>query len=407
MAKSPLILAALAKDAVSELNFNDAKKLTTGDSGAFDSALLTTTDGKHVVIKVPTSAAAGTELAVELQALKALDSARASLPFEITRLIGETKDDKGARALVFEFMYGSPIDVATVAPEGHLAESIGKAIAAIHNLPVSVVEDAHLPTFDSATLVRARVAELDRAAATGKIPSVLLQRWEAALEDADLFRYLPTVVHGALGTETVLEQDHEVSAVLAWSGLKISDPAEDFAWIFGANASELNDAVMLAYSIERQLSDQTIRQRATLYSELEMARWMLHGVTRNDLEIIEDAAQMLEQLADEVTEGVARPLISSSAAIMAAGMLQEDAFIPAAVERILESAQESGFEPAFAGDADQDFAADVSAEFADDSTQEITVIDSIEIESVEVEITDADTKTRVIELPEKSENELF
>lgn len=427
MAKSPLILAALANDAVPHLDIKDAKKLTTGASGAFDSAILTTTDGEHLVVKVPNSAAAGTEQAVELQALKALASSRESLPFAITSLTGETRDDRGAAVYIFDFLYGNSIDVTTVAPEGHLAESIGKAIAAIHNLPTSVVEDAHLPVFDPAALVRARIAELDRAAATGKIPSVLLQRWQDALEDADLFRYLPTVVHGALSGETVLEQDQEVSGVLAWSGLKISDPAEDFAWIFGANAIELNDAVMLAYSIERRLSDQTIRSRATLYSELEMARWMLHGVTKADPEIIEDAAQMLEQLAAEVSEGVVRPLITSAASAVAIqNILEEDAFIPAAVDRILdrdpeielaktqaieiiqvEAESEIGVEAEAEVD-DESLVADAAENMDDgDEADVFATVDAAEAQSDNEESAATDTKTRVIELPEKSENELF
>jgi aminoglycoside phosphotransferase (APT) family kinase protein len=409
MAKSPLILAALAKDAVPELNFNDAKKLSSGLSGAFDSAILTTVDGEHLVVKVPATAAAGTEQEVELQALKALEGVRESLPFSLTRLVGETRDDKGSRVFVFEFLYGSPVEVTTIAPEGHLAESVGKAIAAIHNIPVATVEEAHLPSFDAASLVRSRIAELDRAAATGKIPTVLLQRWQDALEDADLFRYLPTVVHGALSSETVLEQDQEVSGVLAWSSLKISDPAEDFAWIFGANAVELNDAVMLAYSIERRLSDQTIRQRATLYSELEMARWMLHGVTKNDPDIIEDAAVMLEQLAAEVTEGIARPLIASAAAAIALeNLVQEDAFIPAAVERILEG-EPAGNQASAENDVD-----DESEELALAKTQAIEIVSVDATEEIAIvaedgtaEISEVDTKTRVIELPEKSDNELF
>ncbi len=427
MAKSPLILAALANDAVPHLDIKDAKKLTTGASGAFDSAILTTTDGEHLVVKVPNSAAAGTEQAVELQALKALASSRASLPFAITSLTGETRDDRGAAVYIFDFLYGNSIDVTTVAPEGHLAESIGKAIAAIHNLPTSVVEDAHLPVFDPAALVRARIAELDRAADTGKIPSVLLQRWQDALEDADLFRYLPTVVHGALSGETVLEQDQEVSGVLAWSSLKISDPAEDFAWIFGANAIELNDAVMLAYSIERRLSDQTIRSRATLYSELEMARWMLHGVTKADPEIIEDAAQMLEQLAAEVSEGVVRPLITSAASAVAIqNILEEDAFIPAAVDRILdrdpeiELAKTQAIEiiqveaeseidvEAEAEVDDESFVADAAENMDDgDEADVFATVDAAEAQSDNEESAATDTKTRVIELPEKSENELF
>ena len=47
MAKSPLILAALAKDAVPHVNFTQVNSLSSGVGGAFDTALLTATDGKH------------------------------------------------------------------------------------------------------------------------------------------------------------------------------------------------------------------------------------------------------------------------------------------------------------------------------------------------------------------------
>jgi aminoglycoside phosphotransferase (APT) family kinase protein len=379
MAKSPLILAALAIDAVPGVNFTDVKPLTTGSNGAFDTAILTTAEGQHFVIRIAENQAAETEQTVELHALKALDAIRDQLPFKITRLVGETKDARGQRALVFDYVYGNPIDVTRVAPGGHLAEKIGKALAAIHNVPTSVVDDAGLPSFDPAALIRARVAEVDRAAATGKVPPVLLSRWENALEDAELFRYLPTVIHGALNGETVLENDDDVSGVLAWSTLRVSDPAEDFAWIFGAGLTELADAVLFSYSIDRQLSDPSIRKRAALYSELDMARWLLHGVSKNDAEIIEDAESMLKQLAEDLNEGNVLPL--SSAAVVA--VAHEDSFISAVVS---------------------------------DVTEEITIVatqepaepeESQEPQESQESQEPVDSKTRVIELPEKSDNELF
>ena len=52
MAKSPLILAALAKAAVPHLNFHEVKSLSTSTSGAFDTALLTATSGEHYLIRI-------------------------------------------------------------------------------------------------------------------------------------------------------------------------------------------------------------------------------------------------------------------------------------------------------------------------------------------------------------------
>jgi len=396
MAKSPLILAALANDAVPNIHFVDVKTLSSGAIGAFDSAILTTADNEHAVIRIANTPAAGTEQEVELRALAALETVRDQLPFKLTRLLGATTDQRGARALVFDFIYGGTIDVPKLAPEGHLAESIGKAIASIHNLSASLVQEAHLPEYEPSQTVRARVADLDRAAATGRVPAVLLARWENALEDSELFRYQPTVIHGSLSGDSVLELDNEVCGVLNWAGLRIGDPAEDFAWIFGAAVPELTDTVLMSYSISRSLSDPTLRQRAAIYSELEMARWLVHGVAQNDQEIIDDALGMLDGLVEELASGSLRPLTATAAA--AAALAAQSAFI---------AASEAQEQSAFVSDATQEIAI-VTEEVAivADEADEVVELEPDDAEDPEVSAGD-NTKTRVIELPEKGENELF
>ena len=312
MAKSPLILAALAKAAVPHLNFHEVKSLSAGSNGAFDTALLTSTAGDHFVIRLANTQTAGAEQDVELRALKALSKAdRMRLPFKITNLVGEVKDEKGARALVFEFIYGNPTDIGSVPADSALSNSIAKAIAAIHNLDHAIIENEHLASFDAAEIVRGRVAELDRFAATGKVPSVLLSRWEQALEDTSLFRFKPSVIHGGLSGETVLTSDNEVAGVLSWSTLRISDPAEDFAWILGAGIHELSESIIDVYRQSHYHVDDALRLRATLYSEFEIARWLMHGMAKNDPEIIDDAVSMLEVLAEDVATGAVGRLIAA------------------------------------------------------------------------------------------------
>jgi len=327
------------------------------------------------VIRVANTHAASVERDVELRALKALsESDRGQLPFKITNLVGETKDSRGQRALIFEFVYGNPIEAGSVSPQSSLALSMGESIAAIHNLPLSVVQEAHLAEFEPADIISARVADLDRAAATGRVPSALLSRWEAALEDVNLFRFQPSVIHGSLGTDTALELDGLVSGVLAWSSLKISDPAEDLAWIVGAGNHELTDTVLTRYGQLRATVDATIRQRATLYSELEMAKWLVHGVNKGNQGIIDDAMGMLNVLAEDVDSGaigklVAAPLVAATAAIIASEVIE------------LEEVE-----------------------------LEVIELEEVELEEVELEVITSepvDLATRPIELPEKSEDELF
>ena len=389
MAKSPLILAALAKDAVRHLDFVQVKSLNAGADGAFDTALLTATTGEHYVVRIANTQSAGAEQEVELQALRALGSeGRAALPFKITSLIGETKDDKGARALIFDFVYGSPTDVGSIDGGSELARNIGLAIAAIHKLPLSVVENAHLPEFQPEDILRARTAELDRFAATGKIPSVLLSRWEAVLEDSTLFRFQPTVVHGSLNGDTVLEDDgREVAGVLAWSSLRISDPAEDLSWIMGSENDPLADAVLAAYSANRPGVDASIRQRAVMYSEFERARWLMHGVNKGDQSIIDDAVEMLGTLAGDVEAGVIGRLTAAPiAAVVAAPIIEE------VTETFVSM------------DSDGDFEVIEISEVFEAPVEE-SLEDEVALETAPIDV--VDDKTRPIELPEKSDNELF
>lgn len=407
MAKSPLILAALAKDAVRHLDFVQVKSLNAGADGAFDTALLTATTGEHYVVRIANTQSAGAEQEVELQALRALGSeGRAALPFKITTLLGETKDDKGARALIFDFVYGSPTDVGAIDGDSELARNIGLAIAAIHKLPLAVVENAHLPEFQPEDILRARTAELDRFAATGKVPSVLLSRWEAVLEDATLFRFQPTVVHGSLNGDTVLEEDgRQVAGVLAWSSLRISDPAEDLSWILGSENDPFADAVLAAYIANRPGVDASIRQRAVMYSEFERARWLMHGVNKGDQSIIDDAVEMLQTLAGDVEAGVIGRITAAPIAAMTAAPIIEEI-----TETFISIDQDEDFEiieineTVAAIEAEDDSLAtapiDVIAE--DLELDEIAEADAAESRSGYV-----DDKTRPIELPEKSDNELF
>jgi aminoglycoside phosphotransferase (APT) family kinase protein len=266
------------------------------------------------------SASAGTELEAEIRAIKTFTPViRLNLPFELSELVGGTQDSDGARAMVFNFVYGNPIEIARVEPLADLTLSIATSIAAIHKLPLELVQNAGFPELDPASNLKYRVSELDRAAQTGKVPPVLLHRWEQALEDAGLFRYHPTVIHGSLNGQSVLELDGKVSGVLHWSGLRIADPAEDLSWILGGAAPELSRNLIARYFEARPGTDSNIWPRALLYSELELARWLLHGYSTGNQEIIEDAVGMLLVLTEEVETGKAERL---HAAPLAASIAQ-------------------------------------------------------------------------------------
>ncbi len=332
MGKSPLILAALASDAVPGLVIKKATALSGDGTGNFDAAVITDEAGEHYIVRMPNSPAAGTELELELKVIKSLSSFGARLGFEVPKPIGETRDSMGNRVMIFKFVYGTKIDAGRVAPASNLSSSISRSIAGIHSLPLELVQSAGLPEFTPAENIRARVAELDRAAQTGKVPAVLLSRWEQALEDVSLFRYQPCVIHGALSGDAMLEQDQNVSGVIDWKNLQINDPALDFAWLIPSGDQELIDAVLLNYQLARTGADANIALRATLYSELELAKWLLHGYARKDAAVVEDAVSMLQDLAELAAADELIPLTKSQTPQTAA-----PAFVPQVVEEEIET----------------------------------------------------------------------
>ncbi len=353
-----LILASLATDAVSNLGFRDVKELTSQQGGSIDSAMLTDGDGNHYAVRMGSTDAASLELATEVAALKLVGSL--GLPFKVSKVVGETRARGFRPAIVFDFVYGKPIDLGRLDATGTLVESIGATIAKIHGISSELVQEAGFPEFSAQETIRLRLNQLDRLAGTGKIPKVLLDRWSEALENVNLFRFTPTAVHSNLNSVNVLELDGQVSGVLGWHGLKVGDPAEDFAWLAAPGVNELMDAARFAYLSARETTDPNLGARAHLYDELTRGSWLLHGITIGDESIVADGVAMLGGLAAEVEEGIAPVLIAGSFASSGGGFL----------------------------------------ETADDVEPELVV-------EQDTHMTFVDDKTREIELPEKTDDELF
>jgi aminoglycoside phosphotransferase (APT) family kinase protein len=148
-----------------------------------------------------------------------------------------------------------------------------------------------------------RLAEVDRAAATGHVPAGLLARWERALEEAGAWRFTPCVVHGDLAPENVLVGDDRVSGVLGWGQTRVADPADDLAWLITGASGDAVESVLEAYAhTRRDAPDRDLLRRARLSGELAVARWLLHGTTTGDEDVVSDAVAMLTELEARVDE---------------------------------------------------------------------------------------------------------
>ncbi len=305
MSRSPLALAALATVALPGLDVHDVRRpLSSG--GDFDVAVVIDAARRRWVVRAPRHAAAGASLEAEIVLLGAIalevDGGR--LPFDVPRPEGFAPLPEGGRMVLYREVPGDSLQLESLDPGPGLSAALGRAIAAVHEMPVRVVEDSGLPVYDAAAYRERRLAEVDEAARTGRVPATLLRRWEERLEDVAMWRFQPTVVHGGLTTEHVLTDGETVTGILDWTEAKVADPADDLSWLLVAAPQDAVDSIMEAYQLRRtELLDPHLADRALLAGELALARWLLYGVRSGDDEVVADAVQMLDEL-DEHTRGL-------------------------------------------------------------------------------------------------------
>lgn len=315
MASTPFTLAAFATSAVPQLEVTATRAHTSQSNGMFDSAVLATTQGE-LIIRVPLTPAAEVQQSGELLGRAALtDGARESLPFEVPRTLGLTRVGD-TRAVVSTFLAGVPASLADFEQSAELLRSAASAIAAIHRLPSSVVRDGGLPLRDSGEVRMVASRLVDRAAGTGMLPSTVELRWTRALEVDSLWSFDPVVTHGGVEAEALIVEGDQVTGVLGWEGLSLGDPATDLTWLF-EGSPDVAEAALAQYASQRDLSGiRELNARAKFYRELEIARWLLHGVDSHDQSIIDDAVAMLDRLVDSLNllgaPEPGRPVLSES-----------------------------------------------------------------------------------------------
>jgi macrolide phosphotransferase len=321
MARTPLTLAALSTAAVSGLEVVAAREHTTGEHGDYDAAILQTADGRELIVRVPRTQAAETEQAADLIALGAMTGGiRSRLPFEVPTALGQAPFG-GSRAVVYDFLPGRPLGLEQV--HGELAVSAGQAVGAIHSLPTGFVLEAGLPQQSADDAQRAVVSVIDRAQATGSLPAALRERWYEAAADQALWRFLPTVINGALSADSLLVDGQAVRAVIGWSALSVGDPARDLAWVMGAQP-EAAEAVFSWYEMGRpSAADPRLQHRALLHAELDLARWLLHGHELHDQTIIADAESMLDTLVDRVHQNGVERLDQATGPVLDAAQVEQ------------------------------------------------------------------------------------
>ncbi|MFB9375540.1 phosphotransferase [Kineococcus gynurae] len=298
--RSPAALAALATAAVGGL-----QPVATGTSDAdgadFDVAVVLDAQDARWIVRAPRRPAAAALLDAEVELVRALHG---RLPFAVPEPAGTHLLPEGGHCSVHPDLPGTRLDPADLRPGPGLAASLGRGLAALHQLDGSVFAEAGVPVYDAEEYRRRRLSELDRAAATGYVPPRLLTRWEAAMEDVAVWRFAATPVHGDLVGDYVRcsrdapgRLDGKVTGIDGWVNAKVADPADDFAWLAVGADPEALESVLEAYANARsEAPDPDLLLRARLAGELALARWLLLGLRTDDADIVEDARRMLDDL---------------------------------------------------------------------------------------------------------------
>jgi macrolide phosphotransferase len=360
--RSPAFLAALASAAVPGLDPVSVEALPSTPDQSFDVAFVQDAEHRRWVVRAPRTDVAGAEMDRTVGLLGLLGR---RLPFAVPAPKGFVALEEGGRAAVYPFLPGHNLDYSELPAGPGIAAELGRAIAALHNTDPAVYEEAGLPSYDADAYRTRRLAELDRAAETGRVPTTLLARWESALEDVTLWRFAPTATHGDLTGDQVLavftDDDDastgKVRAITGWEDAKVADPADDFAALVADASPETVETVLEAYSHTRvERPDANLLVRARLVAELGLLSTLMVALTRKDAGAVEVLTTQLRRLDDAVHPPSEEPDDYRRTSLAPVGPRRRTAQPPALVvddddEDLPEVAEELTTNPADGADA--------------------------------------------------------
>ncbi|HKJ13144.1 MAG TPA: phosphotransferase [Ornithinimicrobium sp.] len=387
MTRSDLALAAIACAAVPGMRpatVQEVRRGTHAEPPSHQSAIIEDETGRTWVVRVPLTAAAGAELERNEALVGQLGK---HLPFKVPAAAGFASLGRNmGRAAVYPHVEGSALNLHRVPGGPGLASAVGRAVAAVHNIPVELFEEHEVPSFDAEAHRERCVAELDRAAATGLVPTGLLARWEQALDAPALWSFAATAVHGSLDGWAFLvafsDDDAATGRVVAlthWDNASVTDPAQDFSTLADQLTPPALDSVLESYSLARSSRpDAYLLNRARLAAEMRLIAGLAHASASGADDVVRSRVDELRKL-DRLTSADSSLVPQTSAGSAATVTAVEPSASPE------PQPTEAAEEPTVSGGAQEDVTvAGVDEDEDDDAPQDAVEVEAGESQFVRV-----------------------
>lgn len=304
--RSDLALAALASAAVPGMKPVAVAGLVPDPHADRQEAVVEDATGRRWLVRSPLTRVGGARLRRGDELVRQLSR---HVPFKVPAPVGAAAVGDEGHAVVYPHVEGLPLDLAHLPAGSGLASAVGRAVAAVHNVPPGVFEEQDVPTFDAAGCRQRLISEVDRASETGRVPTRLLARWEEAFDAAPLWQFATTPVHGSFRGATVLvafaDEDAasgRVVAVTDWEEAMVADPAVDLAELWSQASPAAWDTVLDAYTLARaQRPDAYLQARARLVAETRRLRGLAQAVDQDDEQTVRRVVEALRRM-DRLTE---------------------------------------------------------------------------------------------------------
>ncbi|MDO4665155.1 MAG: phosphotransferase [Actinomycetaceae bacterium] len=297
-----LTLAGLAAAALPETDFSRVYARTT--TGGIAHAIVESTTGKRFEIAAPTNHAQAAELLSELPILKLLAGLRDEnqFPLQTPLPCGWAKTAVG-HAFLFPQLPGTPRKSTDIWTDTHLAVGLGRALAVLHALPTTQVSSLGVPNYSLPTCRQRLLTSLKQVESSKIVPTALEKRWRAKLANETWWQAPAQFVHGAIDEDSLCFKGDTVVALQYFSSAHIGDVARDFSWFFAAATPQCQEACLESYFAAGGRQDEFLTKRIELDAEMAMVRWLLHGLTTENADIVNDARVMMRDLVNFIGEG--------------------------------------------------------------------------------------------------------